>query len=208
MKKKHIFCKKITCNQPAKTQSTKSQCLLFIMSGQWRTAISRILASDRFKDKMPIETVSSKGLFMSTRLSWVLFHSTRSSSRPVRVSWHSSNASSVPLLCINHFRREPLMIANKRAKPGKSKETISGLLLKNRVKGTIINPEFKLQIKLKIWQKSYKPQISNHMQKKVFLMHCWGPGYRSCDRKADSCFSCVCHDWPFHPPTHPNISVL
>ena len=32
--KKHIFCKKITCNQPAKTQSTKSQCLLFIMSGQ------------------------------------------------------------------------------------------------------------------------------------------------------------------------------
>ena len=126
--KKHIFCKKITCNQPAKTQSTKSQCLLFIMSGQWRTAISRILASDRFKDKMPIETVSSNGLFMSTRLSWVLFHSTSSSSRPVRVSWHSSNASSVPLLCINHFRREPLMMANKRAKPDKSKDTISGLL--------------------------------------------------------------------------------
>ena len=42
------------------------------------------------------------------------------------------------------------MIANTRAKPGKSTETISGLLLKNRVKGTIINPEFKLQIKLTI----------------------------------------------------------
>ena len=46
----------------------------------------------------------------------------------------------------------------------------------------------------------------NEISGKCFSHTRWRPGYRSCDRKADSCFCCVRYYWPSHPPTHPKIS--
>ena len=41
----------------------------------------------------------------------------------------------------------------------------------------------------------------NEMSGKCFSHTPRGSGYRSCDGKAGSCFCCVRHYWPFHPPT-------
>lgn len=115
----------ITCSQPANLHSTKSQCLLFILSAQWRTANSRILMSDKFRLNTLMEA-SSNGLFMSKMLSCVLLHSTSSSKISVSVSWYSSRASSTPLVCWNHWWREPSMTANTRAKPRKNSNNSAG----------------------------------------------------------------------------------
>ena len=41
----------------------------------------------------------------------------------------------------------------------------------------------------------------NEISGKCFSHTPRGSGYRSCDGKAGSCFCCVRHYWPFHPPT-------
>lgn len=107
----------ITWNKPAKQHSAKSQCFLFILSEQWRTAISRILISDKFRLSTLME-VSCKELLMSTRSSCVLFQSTSTSRISVSVNWYSSNASSTPSVRLNHWWRDPSMTASTRAKPG------------------------------------------------------------------------------------------
>ena len=123
----------ITWNKPAKQHSAKSQCFLFILSEQWRTAISRILISDKFRLSTLME-VSCKELLMSTRSSCVLFQSTSTSRISVSVNWYSSSASSTPSVRLNHWWRDPSMTASTRAKPGHKVRPVIQRLMNSHIR--------------------------------------------------------------------------
>ena len=165
---KDLFIYFITWSQPAKLHSTKSQCLLFILSQQWRTAISRILMRDKFRLNTLMEA-SCKGLLMSKRLSCVLFHSTSSSRISVSVSWYSSSASSIPSVCLNHWCREPSMTASTRANPGyKDRPVIQRLIWTVTVKPITIEEG-------RLWRRCGGDGKTQGMSKKL---GCGGRGYR------------------------------
>ena len=135
-----------TCNQPAKVHSIKSQCLPLISSEQCCRAFSRILMSDKLMVKTLVDA-SCRGLFTSTRLSCVLFHSTSSSKISVIVSWYSSTASSTPLVCWSHWWRAPSMIAKTRAKPTKNditKTSVTNNFLRTKHEGRSREYRFKV----------------------------------------------------------------
>ena len=149
-----------TCNQPAKVHSIKSQCLPLILSEQCCRAFSRILMSDKLMVKTLVDA-SCRGLFTSTRLSCVLFHSTSSSKISVIVSWYSSTASSTPLVCWSHWWRAPSMIAKTRAKPTKNDITKTPLLI------TSYEPSMRAEvgnIGLRSWQN--RPSTARSFQKR------------------------------------------